>query len=151
MNAAQVTDAFLSAIDDALRSAVMLLPKMGLFTGNPSLSNLTVLADLTALAPGFTGYALTTATMRAKRRNAAGSYIQGYLTGHFQPSAPVTGLPAIVTGYFMQATITAVDILMFAERFDTPFTFIDQFSALDVNVDGMDINATVWGGLCATC
>jgi len=151
MNAMQVTDTFLGLIDDALRADIIDTPLIGLFTGAPSLSVATVLADLTALAPTFTGYAPTATTVEAKRKNSAGDYILGLTPVLFQPTAPTTGLPVTVTGYYLSSLVGVPRLLFGAEFLDTPFTFADEFSAMSVSVDLMVKNLTVWGGLCSVC
>lgn len=154
MNAIQLTDRALADIDGYIRAGDLATPSMGLFTNTPTLSAATLIADMTE--PTFTGYARVALTLEAVRRNAAGSYIEGFGSAHFQPSAG-TGLPQIANGYFIVFTFTAVDHLWGAEYFTdalqtpTPFSFNDALSGLDVLWDGMVSNVKQWGGMCATC
>jgi len=148
---AQVSLAFLSAVDDSIRDDILDTPLMHLFTGAPSLSKDTVLADLVALAPGFTGYAPVAMTVEDKRRNANGDYIEDFGSTHFQPSAGGGTLPETVTGYAVSALVGAVRTLMYSEFLPAPVVFVDEFTALDVAFDGYVKNLATWGGVCAVC
>lgn len=150
MNAAQLSDRILALIDDYIRTGYGATIKMGLFTGSPSLSNLTVLADLTALAPVFTGYALDSLTLGAVTRDSLGNYKQRYTPGVFQPTAdPAT--PQVVTGYFIQYTDTGTDYLIASEYLPAPYTFSSTLDSLALTYEGQVPNALVYGGLCASC
>ena len=151
MLAAQMSDYALAQIEAALRTAPLPSMKMGLFTGNPSLTNATVLADLTALAPTFTGYALATIALGSVRRDALGNYIDPFAAATFQPTAPSVGLPVQLTGYFVQVTVTAVDHLWAAEFLDAPVTLTDEFSALTITYELFIKNLRSWGGVCSVC
>jgi len=150
MNAAKVTDAFLTAMNNALRTSLA-TPMAGLFTGAPSLTRATVLADLVALAPTYTGYAEEALTLEAARRNANGDFIDPFASVTFQPNSPWAGPTEIATGYYVQVLVTAVETLWYAEYFDTPFSFVDFNSGLSFIIDNMVLNQTIWGGLCAFC
>lgn len=124
--------------------------KVGLFTGNPTLTKDTVLADLVALAPVYTGYARQAVALEALRSNANGDQIDPMASASFQPSDAV-GLPVTVTGCFLTAVIGGVETLLLSERFDTPFNFITALSGLDVDMDVYIRNITAYGGICSTC
>jgi len=147
MNAMQPTNAFLSATATAVLAAVA-TPKVGLFTGAPALSKDTVLSTLTALAPAYTGYAEKALTASLPRTNANGDRIQPYVHTAFQPSDAV-GLPIQVTGYYVQVQVSMTDTLFFAEFLAAPFVFRDATSALNLIIENVIENATVWGGLAA--
>jgi len=154
MLAAQVTDAFLKTLDTVGRDVFYLGaadPKIGLFMGTPALSKDTVLADLSPLQPGYTGYAKKSLIPGSQRRNANGDYIDAMASVTFQPTAAGGTLPETVTGYFVTALIATVETLLYAEFLDEEFTFADQFSGLNLEVQGFIRNQTVWGGLCSQC
>lgn len=151
MLAAQMSDYALAKILDAIVAAEFTTVKIGLFTGNPALTAATVLADLTALAPTYTGYLEQTIAPGTVRRDAANDYIQPFATATFQPTAPGGGLPNTITGYYITVTISATEHLWAAEKFDSPVVFVDDFSALDVIYDFYVKNLLQWGGVCATC
>lgn len=151
MLAAQMSDYALAQIESKLRSAPLPSMSMGLFTGNPALSNLTVLADLAALEPTFTGYARAAVALGGVRRDVSGNYIDPFAAATFQPSAPGTGLPVIITGYFVLVTVTAVDHLWASEFLDTPVTLTDEFSAIDISYELFIKNLRSWGGYCSSC
>jgi hypothetical protein len=146
MNAAQVTDKFLTLVDGYLRAGDLATPSMGLFTNTPTLSKGSLLADL--VEPTYTGYARVALTLQAARRNANGDCIQGYDSAHFQPTA-ATLLPQSALGYFIVVTITAVDYLLYAEFFDSPADFIAATSGLDILFEGLCQNEKIWGGAAA--
>lgn len=150
MNAAQVVDFFLSSVADYLATTLMATAEMGLFTGAPGLSVNTVLADLAALEPTFTGYARQVVAPQALRRNANGDYIVPLDEAIFQPTAVTGALPVTVTGYFITDSGTP-DHLLLAEMLDTPYTFVDTLSGLALKEDVYVKNLTVWGGLCSSC
>jgi len=122
--------------------------KMGLFTNNPSLSNNTVLSDLTQA--GYPGYALAALTVKPVRKDANGNYIEDYGSAHFQPTS-TDPTPLAVLGYFVQASVGGADALLYTEFFDSPVNLVLATDAVDVSFDGMVSNAFVWGGLCALC
>lgn len=138
--------AFLTAMFDIFTAAadVMSLWKIGLFTGAPALGINTVLADLTQ--PTFTGYALAAATAGAISQNANGDILLNWGSFLFQPTAPVT--PAqIVTGCFLQATISASATLLLSGFFPAPTTFASALDSLQANVQGAFPNAKIYGGI----
>lgn len=148
--AAQPSDKFLSLLDTAIRATpFLILPQMGLIkTLAGGLSAATVLADITQ--PSFAGYALEALTPTATRKNGVGDYVIGFNSAVFQPSGTVTPGEAVI-GYFVQDTVTAVDHLLFAEIFDTPFTFNLATDALALQYDIYVRNLLSWGGLCSIC
>lgn len=98
--------------------------KMGLFTNSPTLSRLSVLADLTIAT--YTGYALQALTWSGAQRKPDGSIQNetGLMT--FQPSDAVT--PNTITGYFVQSL--SGSHLLWASMFDSPVPLPDALSAL---------------------
>lgn len=151
MLAAQMSDKALDLIVGYVLAGALATPNMGLFTGAPALSASTVLADLAALEPTFTGYARTAITPGALRRNANNDYIIPYSAPTFQPSAPTVGLPVTVTGYFVEIVISTVHYLWAAELFDSSYTFVDPLSALSPTYDFYIPNQRVYGGACSVC
>jgi len=148
MNAAQVSAKYLSLIEAAMRAGALATPDLGLFTGAPSLTVNTVLADLTE--PTFTGYARQALTINPLRRNANGDYIDAFDSVTFQPSAAVA--PAqTVTGIFVVATLTAVDYLLMAEYLDDAVVFQSALDALQVTMDAYFTNVRAYGGICGVC
>jgi len=145
----QVSLLFLQTIEAAMRAGVLATPSMGLYTNVgfvPTIDN--VLADLTP--PVFTGYALAVLAIEALRSNANKDQIDTFGTAHFQPTAnPAT--PQIVTGAFLQATVTAVDHLLQSTNLATPFTFTTTLDALDILPEVIFPNLAVYGGICTTC
>jgi len=145
---AQVTDAFLSTINTALRGGILATPDMGLFINTPTLTVDSLLADLTE--PTYTGYARAALVLEAVRKDLLGSYIQPFASALFQPTNN-TNLPEQINGYFVMATIAAVDTLLYAEYFDSPEVLSTSASGISVIFDGYVKNLLTWGGYCAVC
>jgi hypothetical protein len=137
---------FLDAIATAIETLGTTDLKIGLFTGSPTLSPDTVLADLTQ--PTFTEYALVAATIGTRRSDANGDIILPLGLATFQPTGG-TSLPQTVTGVFVQAA--ASPKLWLAEVLDTPWIVQDTGSALDVVFEIYIPGGEVWGGVCTTC
>ncbi len=147
MLAAQPTTAVLDVLADAFEAAATTDLKMGLFTGDPTLTFATVLANLTP--PAFTGYAQVAMTIGARRGNANGDIIIPLGMASFQPTAPVSPTET-VTGAFILLDDTP-DVLYFAEMLDTPWVVVDEGSALDVIWEVYIKADPVYGGVCTTC
>jgi hypothetical protein len=102
--------------------------KLGLFLGNPTLNNNTVVADLTAggILPTYTGYATKTITFSGTplRDSSGNIVIRGTIAAPFQPTDGVT--PNTVTGAYVEDT--GGTHLFWAEKFDTPKAMLDALS-----------------------
>jgi len=146
---AVMSDLALSALDDDVRT-LLATAQVGLFTGAPPLTPATTLADLVALAPTYTGYALLPLTLGAKRQNAAGDYLITCDSLTFQPTG-TSGLPVTLTGYFVQITVSAVDKLWASELFDTPQTFTSTLSAYSFVYEYITRQLQIYGGQCSGC
>jgi hypothetical protein len=145
---AQVTSSFLEALFDILEANADVLSvwKIGLFTGNPALSVDTVLADL--IQPTFTGYLLVSETPPALEVSPNGDRLITWPTALFQPSAPVSPTET-VTGWFLQATISATPTLLMGGFLQTPKQFAVVTDALTVIAQTILPNSLVYGGLAA--
>jgi len=149
MLAATPTSTFLDVIADAIEAAAADDINIGLFTGAPTLSPSTVLADLVALAPTFTGYAIVNVPFGARRGNANGDIILPLPQASFQPTNN-TNLPETVTGMYIGMEGTP-DTLWLAEMLDEPWEVVSSGSALDV-ISEVYIKADPnYGGYCTTC
>lgn len=145
----QLSDYALKLIATQVGSALLVTPKMGLFTGNPALNNLTVLATLVALEPTYTGYAEVALVPASLSRNAVGDWNTTCGVAVFQPSAAGGTLPITVTGYFVKNTVEMVDSLVGSEYLTAPYTFVDEFSQLNIGYEIDVRNLLNWGGLAA--
>lgn len=119
---------------------------VGLFTGAPTLTADTVLADLTE--PTFAGYARHAITIGTLRGDAAGDIIIPLGTTTFQPTGVVSP-EQIITGFFV--SLTSSSELLFAEFLQAQWSVTGPLDALDVNDDIYIPADTVWGGICAIC
>jgi hypothetical protein len=102
--------------------------KLGLFQGAPTLSGTMVPADFLAsgVLPTYTGYAVkTVAWDAAPIRTPSGAFaVHGEVSAPFAPTDAVT--PNTITGAYM--TDSAGTHVLWAEYFDTPLNFLDQYS-----------------------
>lgn len=142
----QPTLALLNAIEAAI-AAIPVGPatyELVLFTGNPTLTENTVLSDLTQ--PTYTGYASVPLTAGTVRRDGAGNVILPLGTATFQPTADppstitVTGV-GIITG----------TTLYLAEYLDVPWVITSDLDALDVVVEWVVTNGAYYGAVCTVC
>lgn len=149
MNAAVPTGDFLDVIMDAIRAVLDVggdEGELGLFTGSPVLSKDTVVADLVALAPTYTGYARQVVALEAIRHNGNGDRITPLDDIVFQPTAGGGTLPNTITGYYLTYFDGAAQKLALAEYLPAPVVFVDEFSALTVQMDILTQNLAIYGG-----
>lgn len=145
---AQPTLFLLDAIETAIAGLATGTPpsvwKVGLFTGTPTLSEDTVLSDLTE--PAFTGYARVAMTPGTIRRDAAGNVILPLGKASFQPTADPVGT-ITVTGVFV---VIDTDLIV-AEFLDAPWLVVNTGSAIDIIEEIYVTNGSYYGGVCTTC
>lgn len=122
--------------------------KVGLFTGTPTRTLATVLADLTQ--PTYTGYALVTVPMEALRQDTLGNLIDPLNEADFQPTDAV-GLPQTVTGVMLLGTIGGTDFLLLSEELDAAWIFLSALSGFSTKLDLYIRNLPAYGGICSVC
>jgi hypothetical protein len=102
--------------------------KLGLFQGAPVLNDLMTVAQLTAagVLPTYTGYTVKTVTWDAAPfRTPSGAFaVHGEVSPPFAPTDGAT--PNTITGMYM--TDSGGTHVLWAEFFDTPLNFLDQYS-----------------------
>ncbi len=148
MKTMQPSSFFLQALFDILEANadVFSLWTIGLFTGNPTLSPSTVLADLDQ--PTFAGYAVVPVVPPALEIDANGNYVLTWPSALFQASGAVA--PAqVATGVFLSATKSATDRLLLSGLMATPKTFNGATDARTVIVQTIIPNSLVYGGIAA--
>jgi hypothetical protein len=148
MTQMQPSSFFLQALFDILEATADVLSawKIGLYTGNPTLTPATLLADLTQ--PTFTGYALVDATPPDLEINANGDYVLTWPAALFQATADVD--PAqIATGAFLQATKSATPRLLLSGLMATPKQFAGATDARTIILQTVIPNSMVYGGIAA--
>lgn len=145
---AQPSNAFLLALNDIITAVANVFSawKIGLFTGNPTLSRNTVYSDLTQ--PTFTGYAEVAVTVPAVARNANGDVLISWEPVIFQPTGAVS--PAqIGTGSYLQATLSSAATLLQSALLSTQFTFGSATDQLSLIWQTVIPNSLVYGGIAA--
>jgi hypothetical protein len=136
----------LSFLVDALfgiNSACFATPKIGLFTGNPTLGRGTTLGSL--VQPTFTGYAEQAVVFGATGEDSVGNAIASGGAATFQATTTTADLPVTVTGWYLTGVVSAVETLMLAEFLPTPFTFSTLLSQLTIVPTFTVPNQPVWG------
>lgn len=147
MLAATPSSTFLEVLAAAVEAVSGAGVRIGLFTGSPTLTPATLLADL--VQPTYTGYTRPGVINGTRRGNANGDIIIPYGMVSFQPTNNAA-LPQTVTGVFMQKD-GAPDKLWLAEVLDDPWVIVDTGSALDVIFEIYIKGDAVYGGVCTTC
>jgi len=140
---------FQGVIADAIEADAAADINIGVFTGTPTLTPATLLADLTALAPAYTGYAIVNNPFGTRRSNANGDIILPVGAATFQPTND-TGLPLTVTGSYLGREGTP-DVLWLAEFLDEPWEVVNSGSALDIIWEVYVKADSIYGGICTTC
>lgn len=138
-------DIMADALQDILET-VGHLGQIGVFTGSPTISKDTLLADLVALAPTYSSYAEQDFVPQARRHNGAGDRIIPGTPVVFQRGGGDTGGPDTITGYYVSIWDGAAMVLHACELLPAPVTLTDEFDALPLDINLMFKNLPVYGG-----
>jgi hypothetical protein len=119
-------------------------PTVGLYTNAITPTVNTTIGELTE--PTYDGYARQTPALLAKRYTPNQDIELALGLATFQPT-DAGSLPMDVLGSFLMGGTTEAPVLMAVCNFSAPYSFLSQYSALDVSWELQLPNQQVYGGI----